>query len=64
MIFKFVGPDISVISNPFFDNDFANSKPCLPLDLLVINLTGSMYSSVGPAVTKALNFYDLFKLMK
>ena len=42
--FKLVGPDIKVVSNPFFDKDFANSKPCLPLDLLVINLTGSMYS--------------------
>ena len=24
--------------------DFANSKPCLPEDLFVINLTGSIYS--------------------
>ena len=60
--FKLVGPDISVVSNPFFDSDLANSKPCFPLDLLVINLTGSIYSRVGPAVTKALNFLFLFKL--
>ena len=48
----------------YFDNDFANSNPCLPLDLLVISLTGSIYSYVGPAVTKALNFLFLLKLKK
>ena len=62
--FKLVGPDIKVVSNPCFDKDFASSKPCLPLDLLVINLTGSMYSYVGPAVTNALNFLLVFKLEK
>ena len=62
--FKLVGPEISVVSNPFFDSDLANSKPCLPLDLLVINLTGSIYSCVGPAVTKALNFMFLANLIK
>ena len=51
-----MGPDISVVSKPFFDSDFANSNPCFPLDLLVINLTGSIYSFVGPAVTSALIF--------
>ena len=55
LTFKFVGPDISVVSKPFFDRDSANAKPCFPLDLLDINLTGSIYSRVGPAVTKALN---------
>ena len=53
-IFKLVGPDINVVSKPLLDNDFAISKPCLPLDLFVINLTGSIYSFVGPAVTNAL----------
>ena len=63
-IFKLVGPDMRVVSNPFFDKDLANSKPCFPLDLLVINLTGSIYSCVGPAVTKALNFLFFSKTAK
>ena len=42
--FKLVGPDIRVVSKPFCDKALANSKPCLPLDLLLINLTGSIYS--------------------
>jgi len=50
-----------VVSNPFLANDLANAKPCFPEDLLVINLTGSIYSYVGPAVTKALNFLFFFK---
>ena len=53
-----------VVSNPFLDRDFAISYPCLPLDLLVINLTGSIYSFVGPAVTKAFKFLFLFLFKK
>ena len=49
-----------MVSNPFLANDFAKAYPCFPEDLLVINLTGSIYSLVGPAVTKALNFLYLF----
>ena len=55
-ISRLVGPDINVVSKPFFNSDLASSYPCLPLDLFVINRTGSIYSFVGPAVTKALNF--------
>ena len=43
-VFKFDGPEISVVSKPFLDKDFAISYPCLPLDLLVMNLIGSIYS--------------------
>ena len=64
VISRLVGPDINVVSKPFLDNDFANSYPCLPLDLFVIKRTGSMYSLVGPAVTNALNFLLAFKLKK
>ena len=59
LISNFVGPEIRVVSKPFLDNDFAISYPCLPLDLLVINLIGSKYSLVGPAVTNALIFLIL-----
>ena len=59
-IFKFVGPEIKVVSKPFFDSDFAISYPCLPLDLFVINLIGSIYSFVGPAVTIAFNLLFIF----
>ena len=51
-----MGPDIKVVSNPLFDKDFAISYPCFPLDLLVMNRTGSIYSLVGPAVINALIF--------
>ena len=57
-----MGPDIKVVSIPLFDKDFAISKPCLPLDLFVINLTGSIYSFVGPAVTTAFNWFLIFKV--
>ena len=50
------GPDINVVSTPNFANELAISYPCLPLELFVINLTGSIYSFVGPAVTSALKF--------
>ena len=53
---RLVGPEISVVSKPFFERHLASSYPCLPLDLFVIKRTGSIYSFVGPAVTKALNF--------
>ena len=50
------GPDINVVLTPNFANELAISYPCLPLELFVINLTGSIYSFVGPAVTSAFNF--------
>ena len=50
------GPDINVVSTPNFANDLAISYPCLPLELFVMNLTGSKYSFVGPAVTRAYSF--------
>ena len=59
-----VFPEISVVSNPLSLRHLAISYPCLPLDLFVINLTGSIYSLVGPAVTKAFNFLFLSKLEK
>ena len=52
---KFVGPEIKVVSIPLLANDLAISYPCFPDDWLEINLTGSIYSLVGPAVTKALS---------
>ena len=55
-IFNLEGPDISVVLTPIFANEFAISYPCLPLELFVINLTGSIYSFVGPAVTRAFKF--------
>ena len=62
--FKFEGPDIKVVSKPFSFKDFAISYPCFPLDLFDINLTGSIYSCVGPAVTRALNFLLFSKFLK
>ena len=62
--FKLVGPEINVVSNPFSTKEFAISYPCLPLDLLVINLTGSINSWVGPAVTIAFNFLFLLICLK
>lgn len=56
-IFKFDGPEIKVVSKPLLFSEFAISYPCLPLDSLEINLTGSIYSLVGPAVTIAFSFY-------
>ena len=53
---NFVGPDINVVSKPYSLNELANAYPCFPLDSFEINLTGSKYSRVGPAVTKAFNF--------
>ena len=46
------------------DKDFANAYPCFPLDLFEINLIGSIYSCVGPAVTSALYFLFLDKFLK
>ena len=63
-ILRLVGPDINVVSKPSFDKDLASSYPCLPLDLFVIKRTGSIYSLVGPAVTKALNFLLFFFIKK
>ena len=65
MIFTFSGffnadgPDINVVLTPNFASELAISYPCLPLELLVIKLTGSMYSFVGPAVTSAFKFLFL-----
>ena len=61
---KFVSPEIKVVSKPLSLNDLAISYPCLPLDLLVINLTGSIYSRVGPAVTSALNYLFFSFILK
>ena len=52
------------ISKPFLERDLANSYPCFPLDLFVINLTGSIYSFVGPAVTNAFNFLFFLRFKK
>ena len=57
MVFKFngngisTGPVINVTLAPRLDNSEAIAKPCLPDDLLLTNLTGSISSIVGPAVT-------------
>ena len=59
-MFKLVGPDIKVVSKPFLIRIWQFHNPCLPLDLFVINLTGSIYSFVGPAVTRAFNFLLFF----
>ena len=40
-------------------NALAISYPCFPLDLLDMYLTGSVGSTVGPAVTKAFSFFFL-----
>ena len=37
---------------PLFASSWANKYPCIPEDLLLINLTGSIGSKVGPAVIK------------
>ena len=63
-IFKLVGPEIRVVLKPFLDKDLAISYPCLPIDLFVINLTGSIYSFVGPAVTSAFNFLFFLRFKK
>ena len=62
--YKLIGPEIRVVSKPFLDKDLAISYPCLPLDLLVINLTGSIYSFVGPAVTNAFSFLLFLRFKK
>ena len=62
--YKLIGPEIRVVSKPFLDKDLAISYPCLPLDLFVRNLTGSIYSFVGPAVTIALSFLLFFCFKK
>ena len=51
---------------PNFANELAISYPCLPLELFVINLTGSIYSFVGPAVTSAFKFlfFTIFRSEK
>ena len=46
-----IGPVINVTRAPLFDSSEAIAKPCLPDDLLLTNLTGSIFSTVGPAVT-------------
>ena len=60
------GPDINVVSTPNFASELAISYPCLPLELFVINLTGSIYSFVGPAVTSAFKFlfFTMFRSKK
>ena len=47
-----VGPVISVTSAPSLAASSAKANPILPLEWFPINLTGSMGSKVGPAVTK------------
>ena len=46
------GPLIRVTCAPLLVNSEAISKPCLPDDLLLTNLIGSISSIVGPAVIK------------
>ena len=58
------GPAIKVVFIPTLSSAKAISYPCFPLDLLVINLTGSIYSLVGPAVTIALNLFFGLKFSK
>jgi len=60
------GPVIKVVFIPNLLNASAISNPCLPLDSFEIYLTGSKYSLVGPAVTKAFRFLLLiiFFLLK
>ena len=44
-----MGPDIKVTFAPRFVAASANEKPILPDEKLPINLTGSIFSKVGPA---------------
>ena len=46
----FTGPLIKVTFAPLLVNSEAISKPCFPDELLLTNLTGSIASTVGPAV--------------
>ena len=45
------GPVINVTRAPLSANSEAIENPCFPEDLLLTNLTGSISSIVGPAVT-------------
>ena len=58
---KFDGPVIKVVLIPNLLRAKAISYPCFPLDSFEIYLTGSIYSLVGPAVTRALKFFFLTK---
>ena len=51
LLFKEVSPVINVTLAPILYATSAIAYPILPLERLVINLTGSIYSFVGPAVT-------------
>ena len=48
---KFVGPETKITSAPLSLASFAIAYPILPVDLLVIYLTGSIGAIVGPALT-------------
>ena len=58
---KSIGPDTKVVFTPALLKALAISKPCFPLDSFEINLTGSIYSLVGPVVTNAFNFFLITK---
>ena len=47
---KFVGPDTNITSAPLSLASLAIEYPIFPVDLFVINLTGSIGAIVGPAL--------------
>ncbi len=49
-----MGPVIKITSPPKSLAFFAIAYPILPVERFVINLTGSIFSTVGPAVTNIL----------
>ena len=56
-MYKVRGPVINLVLIPSLLKANVISKPCLPLDSLEMYLTGSKYSLVGPAVTRAFKFF-------
>ena len=55
-----LGPSTKVTFAPNSQNSLAIAIPCFPEDLFPINLTGSIASKVGPAVTRTSIFNFFF----
>ncbi len=54
------GPLIKVTSAPLLNAALAMAYPIFPDDLFDMNLTGSRYSLVGPAVTRIFSLHKVF----